>query len=555
MKSGSTFPVLAAAFFLASLAWAERPAVLPAGTYQLSLSPRKKTNLDQAMPFLAKVLGAGGKVLLPLPSERQRLFDGQSLDADALKDLLRSQGPYYLPVEDSALVEAARDAFPDVRLSTLRSDKGPQIVCLVRGLPKVAVIENVSSVSPLSAGLKQQGWPYVSLDFGRIEASAAGWMDARRYDFISLSSPGWWYNFADPPSGPSRMGDNVANALRSFVTGGGTTYFCDIAQTDMEKAWPDSVRLDSLGPTKDRLFQMPPSGKTVALSLANFGDAAVGIRVEAFSIFKAPKYAFPEGEPRLALGAYAFKDPAKGSGLVYGQSLNTFDQDGEGAVAARNALLDLLLVSNPRRLSAWVGAAPPPMPSPTLQPSPTQAPVQVQSLATVIPSPVPPTVTSPTPAPTDTAMPTVPVPPATATETREPTPAPTLAPSPFQGQASPADSPTVPPTPKPTAEAGTKAHAKVLGCLQAAPNPFGEGGTFIYFCLKTDAWARLSIFDLKGKLLRVVKSGQEVAGNKQWYFDGKDSQGKVLDAGTYYYSVDARNEATKDQSFDRMQRE
>ena len=43
-------------------------------------------------------------------------------------------------------------------------------------------------------------------------------------------------------------------------------------------------------------------------------------RPDAFVLLSAPKYAFPEGKPRKAIAAYAFKDPSNGSGLVAGQA-------------------------------------------------------------------------------------------------------------------------------------------------------------------------------------------------------------------------------------------
>lgn len=553
----------------ACLPAAETKVFIPRGSYVLSLAPHGKA-MDQAMPFVAHVLNAGGRVLLPLPKDSEMLMGNSGVEERALKTLLGRQGPYYFLQQDKALIEAAKKAYPRVKLETLDGDVGPQIVCLSRGMPRLAVIENAASISPLSEGLKKNAWPYVPLDFARIEASAAGWMDARRYDFISLSSPGWWYNFADTPSGPSRMGDTVASALKSFVTGGGTAYFCDLAQWDLEKAWPGSIKLDSLGPMKSRLFNLGDSDKTVALYLAGFGTAPISLeRATAFTLISAPKYAFPEGKPRKAYAAYGFKDPAGGSGMAFGQSFHTFEQDDSdsGGVAARNILMNLLVMSGTRRLSAWDGVGQPlgastpvPTSAPTFIPPPT--PMATQRKTEAAPrktsTPAPTRVPTATLTATATALPTL-RPTQVPTSLPKPTTEPTLVPPPTvmptavpTVRVGPPRSPTPVPTLKPTVETTKGKANKVLGCLQASPQPFGEGGVFIYFCLKSKAWVRLSIFDLQGHLLRVVKKSEEPAGNRQWFYDGKDEKGNQLPGGTYYYSLDAWGENIKDQSFDRI---
>jgi hypothetical protein len=566
--------LLACLFVLFSLSRpvysAESKVYIPRGSYVLSLAPHGK-NMDQAMPFVAQVLNSGGRLLLALPKDVDKLLGDSGLEKEAARALLSSQGPYYFLQQDRALIEAAKIMFPKVKLDTLNDDKGPQLVLLSKGLPRTAVIEEAaSSISPLSVGLRKQFWPYTSLGFDKIEASPGGWMDARRYDFVSLSSPGWWYNFAGPPSGPSRMGTAVSYALRNYVSSGGTAYFCDLAQWDLEKAWPGSINLDSLGPTKSRLFNLGDSDKSVALYMAMVGTAVTKLKPpDAFVLLSAPKYAFPEGKPRQAIAAYGFRDPSNGAGLIYGQGFHSFDQDDDaGGVAVRNLLMDLMVISGRRRLSAWDGVGQPvkaqsPVPTslPTFNPPPTMIPGKKTPWVPIMPLTAVTKDTStftPTPTDTFTSVPTVKptlkptkaVPTATPTDVPTPVPPPTAVP----------DIPTpVPaktyPTAKPTVETSKTKANKVLGCLQASPQPFSDGGVFIYFCLKQKAWVRLTIFDLKGHLIRTVKKSEEPSGNRQWFYDGKDERGNLLNKGTYYYSLDAWGDGIKDQSFDKIQKE
>src|SRR5258708_4432753 len=72
---------------------------------------------------------------------------------------------------------------------------------------RLLLIENKSSVSPLSKQLPAWGWPFQAADFEQVEKAPKVWLDASTYDAVLFSSPGWWDNFSNPPSGPSRMTD------------------------------------------------------------------------------------------------------------------------------------------------------------------------------------------------------------------------------------------------------------------------------------------------------------------------------------------------------------
>jgi hypothetical protein len=83
-----------------------------------------------------------------------------------------------------------------------------------------------------------------------------------------------------------------------------------------------------------------------------------------------------------------------------------------------------------------------------------------------------------------------------------------------------------------------------LGCLQATPNPFKRGGSFIYFCIKRGADITVNIYDGgDGSLVRELKVGYFGAGDHQVFFNARDTADKSIAKGTYIYEVVA---TTKD---------
>jgi hypothetical protein len=79
-----------------------------------------------------------------------------------------------------------------------------------------------------------------------------------------------------------------------------------------------------------------------------------------------------------------------------------------------------------------------------------------------------------------------------------------------------------------------------LGCLSSSPEPFSEGGVYVFFCLRSAAGIRLSVFDARGRLRYAGKEAWCGPGNGQAFFDGRDERGKWLAAGGYFYQLDAR---------------
>jgi hypothetical protein len=429
---------------------------------------------------------------------------------------------------------------------TPKSDK------LTRSGPlRVLLVENSSSVTPLSKGLLAWGWRLKIVPFVDVEKEPGAWLDPAAYDVAFFSSPGWWQDFANPPSGPSRMPEEVVQAARKFVSSGGAAVFFDIAQWDLEKIWPKSFRLANLGPY--RIDDFKGIGGGGKLALAPFGVAVEKLYAKDVArLFYQDLFPYPDGSEGRAEAGYAFPDPGQGTGFVAGFAFHPFEQDDTFGGRVRRALLNLMLVSGQgsNRVLA-------PAPTPTLvlakapTPVPTQMPTRVPTqVPTKAPAPVPtrawtPALPSalvkrPTPAPTavPTAVPTkIPTLAPTFVPTKEPTPAPTPGLSPALVSI---PVPTAAPVLSPVMAPAQQRIRNALGCLQSSPEPFSEGGTYIFFCLSHSASARLRVFDSKGNLVFTGESKFLTSDRHQWFYAPRDDKGKLLKPGRYHYRVEAQ---------------
>jgi hypothetical protein len=84
--------------------------------------------------------------------------------------------------------------------------------------------------------------------------------------------------------------------------------------------------------------------------------------------------------------------------------------------------------------------------------------------------------------------------------------------------------------------------------LPNAPNPFGDF-TELRFALARPEAARLSIFDARGRAVRVLATGTRPAGVHTLRWDGRDSSGRAVAAGAYYCKLET---ATKTQTLKLM---
>jgi hypothetical protein len=78
-------------------------------------------------------------------------------------------------------------------------------------------------------------------------------------------------------------------------------------------------------------------------------------------------------------------------------------------------------------------------------------------------------------------------------------------------------------------------YADVL--FQNAPNPF-LSSTHIVFSIKEPGHVRLTVFDVKGRLVRVLANEVRQANRYTEIWDGRNANGRQMPAGTYFYSLE-----------------
>jgi hypothetical protein len=76
----------------------------------------------------------------------------------------------------------------------------------------------------------------------------------------------------------------------------------------------------------------------------------------------------------------------------------------------------------------------------------------------------------------------------------------------------------------------------VLSLAPNAPNPFNPA-TVIAFTLPSAGRARLTVHDLRGRLVATLADGDLAAGRHQYAFHGADASGRSLPSGTYIYRL------------------
>jgi len=81
-----------------------------------------------------------------------------------------------------------------------------------------------------------------------------------------------------------------------------------------------------------------------------------------------------------------------------------------------------------------------------------------------------------------------------------------------------------------------------LALHPAAPNP-AKGGTTIRFDLPRAVHARLSIFDLSGRLIRTLASGLVPAGSHTLPWDIRDDAGNRVASGMYFLALEAEQKS------------
>ena len=77
--------------------------------------------------------------------------------------------------------------------------------------------------------------------------------------------------------------------------------------------------------------------------------------------------------------------------------------------------------------------------------------------------------------------------------------------------------------------------------LRAGPNPTGAGVT-LWFRLGRGGPIKLAIHDAQGRLVRSLKSGNARPGEQSVRWDGLDQNGKKVDSGLYFASLETPGE-------------
>jgi len=74
--------------------------------------------------------------------------------------------------------------------------------------------------------------------------------------------------------------------------------------------------------------------------------------------------------------------------------------------------------------------------------------------------------------------------------------------------------------------------------FQNDPNPFNPE-TFIEYAVPEDAHVRLVIYNVMGQRVSTLVDGFRSVGYHQIIWDGRDSQGRLVSAGVYFYRLTA----------------
>jgi flagellar hook assembly protein FlgD len=74
----------------------------------------------------------------------------------------------------------------------------------------------------------------------------------------------------------------------------------------------------------------------------------------------------------------------------------------------------------------------------------------------------------------------------------------------------------------------------VMALRQNAPNPFA-GGTSVWYDIPREGLsATIEVFDVSGRLVRVLLDGPQSAGTRRALWDGRNEDGLPVASGVYY---------------------
>ncbi|MDP8267524.1 MAG: T9SS type A sorting domain-containing protein, partial [Candidatus Tenebribacter davisii] len=72
------------------------------------------------------------------------------------------------------------------------------------------------------------------------------------------------------------------------------------------------------------------------------------------------------------------------------------------------------------------------------------------------------------------------------------------------------------------------------------PNPFNPTTTISYD-LNNNSKVKLEIFNIKGQKVLTLEDGEKIAGHHNIVWNGKDSEGRSVSSGVYFYKLDTED--------------
>ncbi len=79
-----------------------------------------------------------------------------------------------------------------------------------------------------------------------------------------------------------------------------------------------------------------------------------------------------------------------------------------------------------------------------------------------------------------------------------------------------------------------------FGCPHSFPG-IAPGSDAIPFILSQSAKASINIYDMEGRLIKILADNEMLQGNHQIEWNAKNENGNAVSAGTYFFRLDAGN--------------
>jgi hypothetical protein len=99
------------------------------------------------------------------------------------------------------------------------------------------------------------------------------------------------------------------------------------------------------------------------------------------------------------------------------------------------------------------------------------------------------------------------------------------------------------PDPTGVSEPSSRSERDHAGLLNVYPNPAHSQAMWIRFDVPRTGWVTLAVFDLAGRRVRTLESGQRSAGQRTVRWDGRDEEGRRVAAGPYFVRFTAAGES------------